>query len=296
MKIGMIGLDTSHCVAFTRLLNDPADKHHIEGGTVVAAYPGGSSQFSKSRDRVEGFTTQLRDEYGVKIVDDIPTLVAGADAILLESVDGRQHLQQFAEAAAGKPVFVDKPLATSVGDARQIARIASDTGTPLMSCSSLRYAAGIADVVGPGEVVEACEAFGRAVLLDDYPGLFWYGVHSAEVLFSFMGTGCHLVQCISHPRNDLVVGKWRDGRLGIMWGTRLTKGDFGCVVHTGSGARTGIAKSDPPYYQLMLKRVIDFFETGEEPIAIQETLEITAFLEAAERSRELDGGEVALIL
>jgi predicted dehydrogenase len=293
MKIGMIGLDTSHCTAFARLLNDPDDEHHIPGGRVVAAYPGGSPAFSLSRNRVGGYTRQLADDFGLRIADDIPALVAGVDAILLESVDGRQHLEQFVDAAVGKPVFIDKPLATSVEQAVKIARIASETGTPLMSCSSLRYAAGIADLVDPGEDVESCEAFGPAALLDDYPGLFWYGVHSAEVLFSLMGRGCTHVQCMRHPSSDLVVGRWQDGRVGIMRGTRLQRADFGCVVHSASGTKVGIAKSEPPYYQLMLRQVIEFFETGVSPIDMRETLEITAFLEAAERSCELGGLEVA---
>jgi len=294
MKIGMIGLDTSHCIAFTRLLGDSEQAYHVPGGGVVAAFPGGSSQFSLSRDRVEGFTNQLATDFGVAIVGDIGELVATVDAVLLESVDGRQHLEQFKAAAVGKPVFVDKPLATTLADARAIARIAAETGTPLMSCSSVRYAAGIADLLEPGERVESCEAFGRAALLDDYPGLFWYGVHSAEVLFSLMGAGCQTARCISYPDTDLVIGEWNDGRLGVMRGTRLTRGDFGCVVHSESATKVGIAQPEPPYYQLMLKHVMRFFETGESPIDIQETLEITAFLEAAEGSRESGGGPVTL--
>ena len=294
MKIGMVGLDTSHCVAFTRLLNDPEQEYHVAGGEVVVAYPGGSPQFSLSRDRVAGFSDDLSGQYGVTLVETIEEVASTADAILLESVDGRQHLEQFARLAAGKPVFIDKPFATSAQDARGMVRISEETGTPLMSCSSVRYAAGIADLVPPGELVEACEAFGRAVLLDDYPGLFWYGVHSAEVLFAMMGPGCQKVRCIAYPDVDVVVGEWSGGRLGIVRGTRLTQGDFGCVVHTDVATRVGLASSDPPYYQLMLKHVMGFFETGESPIDIAETIGITAFLEGAEVSRAQGGREVNL--
>lgn len=289
MRIGMIGLDTSHCVAFTKLLNDPTAEHHIPGGRVVAAYPGGSPHFSLSRDRVAGFTRQLATEFGVEIVADIGELVRRTDAILLESVDGRQHREQFEAVAVGIPVFVDKPLATSASDAQAIVETARASRTPLMSCSSLRYAAGIADLVAPDERVDAAEAFGPATLLDDYPGLFWYGVHAAEVLFSFMGRGCQTVRCIEHEAIDVVVGRWDDGRVGVLRGTRLSQGYFGAVVHTGSGTEIGIARSDPPYYKLMLDRVMRFFATGEAPIDIDETVEIMAFLESAERSRAESG-------
>ncbi len=294
MKIGMVGLDTSHCVAFTRLLNDPQQEHYIPGARVVAAYPGGSEIFSLSRDRVAGFTDTLATDYAVELYESIEDLAASVDAVLLESVDGRQHLEQFARLAVGKPVFIDKPFATSVVDAGEIVRLAAETNTPLMSCSSVRYAAGSADTLAPGEAVESCEAFGRAVLLDDYPGLFWYGVHSAEVLFSFMGTGCERVRCAEFPNMDVVIGEWRDGRLGIVRGTRLKHGDFGCIVHTDAGTKVGLARSTPPYYQLMLKEVVEFFRTGISPIPIDETVSITAFLAAAEISRER-GGEVVVL-
>jgi hypothetical protein len=156
-----------------------------------------------------------------------------------------------------------------------------------MSCSALRYAAGIADLLGEGErasaegAIRSCEAFGPAPMLEDYPGLFWYGIHSAEMLFAFMGTGCRAVHCLSYPSMDVIIGEWQDGRLGMVRGTRFEGGDFGCVVHTGQGARCGIARSTPPYHFLLLKKVVEFFRTGVSPIDVRETLEIVHFLEVA---------------
>lgn len=290
IKIGMIGLDTSHCPAFASILHDPQQAWHVPGGRVVAAVPGGSEAFSLSHNRVAGFTAELRDTHGVQIVDDIETLAAQVDAILLESVDGRQHLEQFRRAAAGKPVYIDKPFATSTADAREIIRIAKRTGTPLMSCSSLRYAAGIHDLIpNPAETVKSCEAFGPAPILEDYPGLFWYGIHAAEMLFAFMGPGCAQVRCVATRDADVAVGEWRDGRAGVMRGMRLERGDFGCVVHTNTATRLGLAGATPPYYYTMLTRIMAFFRTGISPIPIEETFEIVAFLEAAERSKAQEG-------
>lgn len=294
IKIGMVGLDTSHCVAFAKILNDQDDQYHIPGARIVGAYAGGSDRFSLSRNRVKGFTEQLTQDYGIVLYDRISALVQDVDAILLESVDGRQHLEQFTQMAVGKPVYIDKPLATSFADALAIAKLARETGTPIMSCSSLRYAAGIADLTGADEKVVSCEAFGPAAILEDYPGLFWYGIHSAEMLFTFMGTGCSTVQCIHHADVDVVIGEWRNGRIGIMKGTRFDKAAFGCVVHTDQGTRCGIAQSTPPYYYLLLQNVISFFQTGMSPIDIHETLEIVAFLEAADASRAQQGRSIAI--
>ncbi|MCS7059583.1 MAG: Gfo/Idh/MocA family oxidoreductase [Anaerolineae bacterium] len=290
IRIGMIGLDTSHCAAFAGILHDSEQPWHVAGGQIVAAVPGGSEAFSLSRNRVAGFTAELRAQYGVRLVDDIETLVVQVDAILLESVDGRQHLEQFRRAAVGKPVFIDKPFATTTAEAREIIRIAEHTGTPLMSCSSLRYAAGIDNLISdPAEKVQSCEAFGPMPILEDYPGLFWYGIHSAEMLFAFMGTGCARVRRMSTRDIEIVIGEWRDGQAGVMRGTRLEQNDFGCVVHTNAGTRLALAAQTPPHYYTLLTQVMAFFRSGISPVPIEETFEIVSFLEAAERS-QLEAG------
>ena len=293
LNIGMVGLDTSHCLAFTGILNDRQNEYHLPGAQVVAAYPGGSEAFSHSRNRVQGFTLQLQEEYGVQICDDVSDLARHVDAILLESVDGRQHLAQFEQLAIGKPVYVDKPFAITTADAYAMVDIAAQTGTPVMSCSSLRYAAGLADL-DEGTTVLAAEAFGPGALLPDYPGLFWYGIHGAEILFSFMGPGCASARCIAYPDLDVVIGEWEDGRLGILSGTRIEDKQFGCVLHTADGTRCGVAGSQPPYYYLLLRQVMAFFQTGVSPIVVHETLDIIAFLEAAEQSRAEAGAVIAL--
>ncbi|HEX6971094.1 MAG TPA: Gfo/Idh/MocA family oxidoreductase [Limnochordia bacterium] len=287
MKLGMIGLDTSHCPAFTELLNNTENPHHVPGGRVVAAFPGGSQEMAPSRDRVERFTAQLADQYGVKILDSIEAVAAEVDAVFLESVDGRQHREQFARIAPfGKPVFIDKPLATSVDDARAIFELADRYGSPVLPCSSIRFARGIEEL-GEGRHIIGCEAFGPAPVLPDFPALFWYGIHTAEVLFAKMGTGCREVVARRSENADVVTGRWEDGRIGTLYGYRIAKvSTFGATLFTDGGVAQGTAGSDPPYYALMLPHVLRFFATGEAPIPREETLEIVAFLEAANRSRE----------
>lgn len=293
MKVGMIGLDTSHSVVFTELMNDTAHEYHVPGAKVSAAFPGGSAAFSLSHQRVPGYTNDLRSRFGVTICDSIADVVRDADAIMLESVDGRQHLEQFRQLAVGKPVFIDKPFATSTADARAIIALAKATKTPIMSCSSLRYASGIADINPAGEKVICCEAFGPAQILPDYPGLHWYGVHSAEMIVTHMGAGCASVRCMSLTDMDVAVGTWADGRLGVLRGMRVGKYDFGCVLHTAEATRPSLAVGKPPYYHLLLKQIMRFFQTGVSPIALEETFGIVAFLEAADKSKELGGAEVS---
>lgn len=294
MKLGMIGLDTSHCTAFSGLLNDKDHPHHVPGARVAYAFPAGSQQFSLSRERVERLTAEARDKFGVEILDSIEAVAEKADAILLTSVDGRLHLEEFRKLAPyGKPVFIDKPFATTTAEAKEIFALSQQHRAPVMSCSSIRYSKGLAEL-GDGAEIFGCEAFGPAAILDDFPGLFWYGIHTAEVLFSKMGAGCREVSTRKTDMADMVTGVWEDGRIGTLFGFRFKGlGGFGATVYSSKGIEHGIGAGQPPAYALMLDKILEFFRTGVSPIDSQVTRQIIAFLEAANRSRE--SGEVVLL-
>jgi hypothetical protein len=295
LKIGMIGLDTSHCPAFVKLLNDENNEFYVPGCQVVKAFPGGSELFSSSMSRVDGFTEELKS-MGVEICDSIEAACEGMDAIFLESVDGRQHLEQFKIVAEfGIPVFMDKPFACCYEDAKAIADLAKEKNVPVMTASAIRYAKGIDVLHEEGQKVESCEAFGPMALLDDYRDYFWYGIHSAETLFSFMGTGCKSVQTFNTDKIDVVVGLWEDGKIGTMRGNRVGGNNFGCMVTTDKGNKCALVSLEVPFYAMMLKEVVPFFQTGKSPIPIEESLEIIAFLEAASQSLANGGKPVAIM-
>ncbi len=212
LNVGMIGLDTSHCEGLVGVLNYPDAAHHVPGARVVGACAGGSRLCAVSRDRVGRFTEAIREKHGVRLYDSIEELGEQVDAFLLTSVDGRQHLEQFrALCGFGKPVFIDKPLACSVADARAIAALAEETGTPWMSASSIRYAAGVSGLAAEDDEVGSCEAFGTMPILEDYPGYFWYGVHGADLLFSYLGRGCQPCPRAARGRHGLA-GRHLGGR------------------------------------------------------------------------------------
>src|SRR5262249_39697809 len=193
LKAGIIGLDTSHVAAFTKLLNASHPKPELAGVRIVAAFPGGSSDIPASRDRVAGYTKQLHDEFGVAIVDSIDNLLKEVDVVLLESVDGRPHLEQVKPVLkAGKPVVIDQPIAASLADAIQIFDLAKQHNVPCFPSSSLRFSPGIQGMRGSPKIgdVLGCDAFGPCSLEEHHPDLFWYGIHGVETLFTIMGTGC----------------------------------------------------------------------------------------------------------
>lgn len=290
LTIGMIGLDTSHAVAFTKLLNNETELDHVGGGTVTYAYPGGSPGFELSMSRLDGFTKQLETDYGVKMVDSLKEVAELSDAILLESVDGRQHLEQFREIVSyKKPVFIDKPFALTTADADEMIVLANTYGTPLMSSSALRFSAGVHSVLADkskGKVIGA-DCFGPMETLTEPPGLFWYGIHAVEMLFTILGEGSEDVSVVKTEDYDLVTAKWKDGRFGTVRGNRKGNAEFGALIHFEKGTEyVAVKHDDKPFYASLLEEVMVFFKEGKTRVPLSETREVIRFIEAANESRE----------
>jgi predicted dehydrogenase len=295
IRIGMIGLDTSHVIAFTKLLNDPSNPDHVPGGRVVAAFRGGSPDVESSRTRIDGFTAELRDKWKVEIVDSIPVLCQKVDTILLESVDGRRHLEQAKPVlAAKKPMFIDKPLAASYQDAREIARLAREAGVPWFSSSSLRFweeTQRLKSAPEAGAILGA-NVYGPAPTEAHHPDLMWYGIHAVEMLFTLMGPGCETVTRVSSEGADIVVGRWEGGRLGVVRGIRKGKQDYGIALFGEKANLRSEARASS--YRPLLVQIIKFFQTGVSPVKAEETLEMFAFMQAADISKTKGGISVSL--
>lgn len=294
MRIGIIGCDTSHVPAFAKLINDPKGKGRVAEMQVVAAFPGGSDDLPTSRDRVAGFTKQLQ-EMDVEIVDSIDNLLTKVDAVLLESVDGRKHLEQVLPVfRAGKPVFIDKPLAGDLANALAIDLLAKKYQGKWFSSSSLRFSAGTIrwrEDPKLREQVRGAASWGPCSLEATHTDLYWYGVHGMESLYTVMGTGCATVARTHSDGTDLAVGQWADGRVGTFRGIRDGKADYGLVVFGKSLVEVG-GKYDG--YDPLVMRILDFFAGGEAPVSPEETIEMFTFMEAADVSLERGGAPVTL--
>lgn len=294
LRAGIIGLDTSHVVAFTKLLNNPKAQGDLAGVRVVAAYPGGSPDLPASRDRVDGYTKTLREQYGVEIVDSIEALLPKVDVVLLESVDGRPHLDQVRPVfKARKPVFIDKPVAGSLADAVQIFALAQEHGVPVFSSSSLRFSPGVAAMRSNPKVGEVlgCDVYGPCSLEEHHPDLFWYGVHGVEMLFTIMGTGCESVARVQTKDAEFVTGVWKGGRIGTFRGIRKGSSGYGALVFGSKGI---IPSGGGGGYEPLVVEICKFFKTGRPAVSAEETLEIFAFMEAADESKRQGGAPVKL--
>jgi hypothetical protein len=288
LRLGIMGTDTSHATAFTHVLNDPAAPNHVAGARVVAAYKGGSPDLEESAKKVDQYASELKDKWGVQFVSSISDLCPLVDGLLLESVDGRPHLAQFREAArCGKPVFIDKPLASTLADAFAIARLAHESNVPWFSASALRFSP-IAEM-RTGQTISAIVWAPAPMEPHHQLDLSWYGIHAVEMLYTLFGTGCVEVERMSSPDDDVITGRWKDGRLGTVH-TQRPYGKYGGVVFRKD--RTLEARPDIPIdYVPLVQQIVKFMQTKAPPVANEETLEIVEFMDAAQRSVE-HGGSV----
>lgn len=287
LRVGIIGTDTSHVIAFTKILNDPSAAEHVAGARVVAVYKSSSPDIEESHSRVEKYSDELRDKWKLEFVPRIGDLCGKVDAILLESLDGRRHLPEAKEAfACGKPVFIDKPLASTLQDAREIARLAKQAGVPWFSASALRF----------GDIVTKMKDPAATGVLTWGPGpeeahhqldLSWYGVHPIEMLYAMLGPGCEEVTRVTGATADVITCKWKDGRLGTVR-TLRPYGDYGAVVYRAKDAVMSPAKVSFSYKPLV-EAIVKFFETKQPPFPVEETLEMFAFMDAAQRSKASGG-------
>ena len=289
-RLGMIGLDTSHVIAFTQIINNPKNNY---GCKVVAGYPGGSPDMPASADRVEKFTNQLRDKFGVEIVDTIEQLCEKVDGVLLESVDGRPHLKQARPViAASKPLFVDKPVAASLPDVIEIFRLAKENNVPCWSSSAYRYGRGIVGIEDNADLgeVKSCDVFGSSSWAEHHPDLYLYGIHPVTALYAVMGTGCRQVTRFRTENLDMVVGTWADGRIGTFRDLRGGKSSASVRIY----GTKGMIEAESAGYKPLVDEIVRFFKTGKVPVSEQETIEIYAFMSAADVSKSQNGEAVSV--
>ena len=293
IRVGIIGLDTSHVPAFTKLINNADNTGDMAGVRVVAGFPGGSPDIPDSADRLEKFTEQIR-QMGVEIVPSIDELLKRVDAVLLESVDGRPHLEQVRPVlAARKPVFIDKPVAGSLADAIEIFRLAGEQKVPCFCSSSARFGPTLQALIKDPKLgaLQGCASFSPCHLEPHHPDLFWYGIHGVEILYTVMGQGCKTVTRVQAESAEVAVGVWADGRVGSFRGLKGKGAGYGAVLF-GSKGIENVSRSEG--YAPLVAEICKFFKTGVAPVSAAETIELYAFMEAADESKRQGGCPVSI--
>lgn len=291
IRIGIIGLDTSHSTAFTELINGGKESW-TKGFKIVAAYPYGSRTIESSYNRIPGYIEKVK-AHGVKIVDSIDELLKEVDCVLLETNDGNPHLEQAIEVfRAGKPCFIDKPLGATLADAIAIYAMAKKYGTTFFSSSALRFTP-TNQQLRKGELGEiiGADCYSPHSPEPTHPDFGFYGIHGVETLYTILGTGCKTVSRTSTEQGDVVTGEWNDGRIGTF--RAIVKGPH---IYGGTAYTTKQALAAGGYvgYKPLLEEILKYFRTGKVPVSKEETIEIFAFMKASNMSKERGGNVITI--
>jgi hypothetical protein len=289
IKLGMLDFDTSHVVEFARRLHHKgvAEEQWVDGAGIVIACPGESRIMP---ERIPGYKREI-EKLGIPLVDQPTAMIGKVDGMLIESQQGGVHWERarpFLE--AGLPCYIDKPFTCGVADAKKLAALAEAKKVPIFSSSSLRYAPELVRFMADpkhGKVLGAV-AYGPASLHDLNPGLYHYGIHAVEVLYTLMGPGCRRVTCAHERDADVVTGQWKDGRLATVRGIRSGKSPYGCLAFAEQGVEAVPIGTAYIYRELLIK-IVEMFQTKRAPLDIAVTVEIVAFIEAALRSGQNHG-------
>jgi len=279
-KLGIVSLESSHVDVFCRIFNHDEEEWHVPGARVVALCP---------QDNPPERIAELRGKYGVDRVVSAPEdLVPLVDAALVLGRDGGRHAEQALPfLLAGKPCFVDKPLALTVEDADAMLRASEEAAAPLMSCSAIRYSleleAARDRIAALGEV-RHCGLCG--------PGeLFFYGVHLADLLVSLMGAGAQAVADLREEAADLVTVSYGDGRTAVLQVLRGAAVGFHAQL-VGTEGRLETELADAHFYRACMSAFAQMLKTGQAPISHDEMREVVTLLVAADRSARQGGRPV----
>lgn len=293
IKLGIVGL-SPHSAAFSTLLNDENKEEDLAGCRIETLFhPPGNPDVEFSSEQLASYRSDV-EKAGVKIVSTMDAMLKDVDGVLIETNDGRPHMKEVLPAIkAGKPVFVDKPVAEDLKGVVDIYNLAAEHDVPIFSSSSLRYGTRPQEInQSKKSLVLGANTFSPAPLEPGHTDLYWYGIHGVEMLYTVMGTGCQEVWQVGHSdHGDVVAGVWDDGRIGTFRGIRAGKRGYGGSAFLQDDI---IELGSFEGYRPLVVKIVEFFLSGKSPVPTRETLEIYAFMTAANISNLKGGNRVSV--
>ncbi|MBA2247324.1 MAG: Gfo/Idh/MocA family oxidoreductase [Chloroflexia bacterium] len=276
IRIGLVGVNTSHADAFSRIFNGSADEApRLESGKVVSIWGGDP----------ERVATLAANHWIETTVSDPAEMIGAVDAVLIVDDTGGGALHD--ELArpflmAGLPVFVDKPMTTAYPDAVALFDLAEAHSAPLLSCSALRFAV---EIEAAKNGLAAVGTLSSIVSVG--PGdWFYYGVHAVELLGVVAGTGASWVHRHALPNKDITVIGYEDGPAAVVETLRDAAYVFHLTAFGADGFTSVHVQDAMGFYTNTMRAFATMAETGVAPLHREQTLEVIAILEAGNRSAE----------
>ncbi len=276
-KVAIVGIENSHAEEIIRYLNAP-DRPGA-GARVVALVAGEAAR-----------TRELAELGGIeRIAADAAELRDEIDALIVTSRDGALHRALAVPYLdAGTPVWVDKPLAASVADAQEIVAAARRGGALLTSSSALRWVAdtdAVADELASMGDLQAVTVTGPADAASEYSGIFFYGIHIADVAQRLVPGAPEDLDV--QPLRDGLVARYRVNGVLVTLELVRPEGDARVPFRATAVGRHGVVSRDivlgHDYVQPGVDAFVRMLETGTEPIPAEQMLAPIAVLEAVSR-------------
>jgi hypothetical protein len=218
-------------------------------------------------------------------------VIGHVDAVVIATDDGLDHVRRarpFIE--AGLPVFVDKPLATSIEELKTFVQWHRQ-GARLLSSSGLRYAPEL-DTLLP-----LSPKLGRVRWISGTSCKTWerYGIHLLEPIFRIVGPGFVSVRLESSPGLEIAHLVHRSGAeitIPVIYDGGAT---FGNVHLCGTEGQVSFKFGDTyTGFRRQMVSFIDYVRSGVEPYPFAETVEMMAVLIAGLVSRREGNRRVPL--
>ncbi len=215
-------------------------------------------------------------------------VIGQVDAVIIATDDGSDHARRarpFVE--AGLPVFIDKPMATTLPELRQFLHW-QRAGAVLLSTSGMRYAP---------EMQADFSALGELRWITSFTCKSWerYGIHALEAVAPLMGPGFRSVRAQSNERGDVMQITHASGLHLSLGALHDAYGSFGAVHLHGTQGDLALKLRDTYHaFRGQLLAFIELLRSGQPPLPFEQTVELMAVLIAGIRSRQQQGREVAV--
>lgn len=215
-------------------------------------------------------------------------VIGHVDAVVIATDDGTDHVRRarpFIE--AGLPVFIDKPMATTIPELRQFVAWNRE-GKRMLSTSGMRYAP---------EMRADFSQLGELRWITSFTCKTWerYGIHALEAVEPLLGKGFISVQACSDAGGDVMHLTHRSGVKVTLGAIHDAYGSFGAVHLYGTKGDLGLKLADTYHaFRGQLVAFVDMLHTGARPLPFEETVELMAVIVAGSRSRERGGERIAV--
>jgi len=283
-NVALIGLDTSHAIEFARRIqgSDYPDNRRVSGLSASHCL-----RFATHFQDDAGLDVRqkLLESWGIKVTSDFSEAVTVCDGLMLTINEPALHLPYLKRCLElKKPIFLDKPLADTLENGREMVKLAIAAKVPFFCSSALRCDPAVEAAARLMPSPAAVTVWGPLGTAPFGSSVLWYGVHAFEMLQRLMGCGAATVQVIKDMRGMVVHVGYCDGRRGVV---ELTADAYryGGVLRDHRSPEVHFSVQDSTiFYDCLMTKVAGFFLTGQSPLPVDDMLEVMGMLDAAERS------------